>query len=66
MGVIVVVYVVFGFTVSEAKTEIMSLRTKGMPESVTTFSVEAASQMYTQTNEFVYLGGGGGGGGRRP
>ena len=61
MGVIVVVYVVFGFTVSEAKTEIMCLRTKGMPESVTTFSVEAASQMYMQTNEFVHLGGGGGG-----
>ena len=28
-----------------------------MPESTTTFSVEAAGQVYNQTNEFVYLGG---------
>ena len=33
MGVIVVVCATFGLTVSEAKTEIMCLRTKGMPES---------------------------------
>ena len=32
--------------VSEAKTEIMCLRTKGMPESTAIFSVEAASQVY--------------------
>ena len=44
----------FGLTVSEAKTETMCLRAKGMPES---FSVEAAGQMYNQMNEFVYLGG---------
>ena len=42
---------------SEAKTEIMCLRAKGMPESTATFSVEAAGQVYNQTNEFVYLGG---------
>ena len=42
MGVIVVVYATFGLTVSEAKTEIMCLHTKGMPESTATFSVEAA------------------------
>ena len=42
---------------SEAKTEIMCLRVKGMPESTATFTVEAAGQMYNQTNEFVYLGG---------
>ena len=35
----------------------MCLRAKGMPESTTTFSVEAAGQVYNQTNEFVYLGG---------
>ena len=35
----------------------MSLRAKGMPESTATFSVEAAGQVYNQTNEFVYLGG---------
>ena len=56
MGVIVVVCTVFGLTVSEAKTEIMCLRAKGMPESTATFSVEAAGQVYNQTNEFVYLG----------
>ena len=33
MGVIVVVYAAFGLTVSEAKTKIMCLRTKGMSES---------------------------------
>ena len=57
MGVIVVVCAAFGITVSEAKTEIMCLRAKGMPESTATFSVEAAGQVYNQTNEFVYLGG---------
>ena len=45
-----------GLTVSEAKTEIMCLRAKGMPESTATFSVEAAGQIYNQTNEFVYIG----------
>ena len=58
MGVIVVVCVAFGFNVSEAKTGIMCLRAKGMPEfTVAIFSVEAAGQVYKQTNEFVYLGG---------
>ena len=57
MGVIVVECAVFGLNVSEAKTEIMCLRVKGMPESTATFSVEAAGQVYNQTNEFVYLGG---------
>ena len=57
MGVIVVVCAAFGLTVSEANTEIMCLRAKGMSESTTTFSVEAAGQVFNQTNEFVYLGG---------
>ena len=57
MGVIVVVCAAFGLTVSEAKTEIVCLRAKGVPESTATFSVEAAGQVYNQTNEFVYLGG---------
>ena len=35
----------------------MCLRAKGMPESTAIFSVEAAGQVYNQTNEFVYLGG---------
>ena len=57
MEEIVVVYSAFGLTVSEAKTETMCLRAKGMPESTATFSVEAAGQVYNQTNEIVYLGG---------
>ena len=57
MGVIVVICAAFGITMSEAKTEIMCLRTKGVPESTAVFSVEAAGQVYNQTNEFVYLGG---------
>ena len=56
-----VVCAAFGLAVSEAKTEIMCLRTKEMPESIAIFSVEAAgqmyNQMYNQMNEFVYLGG---------
>ena len=52
-----VVCAAFGLTVSEAKTEIMCLRAKGMSESTAIFSVEAAGQVYNQTNEFVYLGG---------
>ena len=56
MGVIVVVCAAFGLTLSEASTEIMCSRTKGIPESTATFSVEAAGQVYYQTNEFVYLG----------
>ena len=51
MRAIVVVCAAFGLTVSEAKTEIMCLRAKGMPESTATFSVEAAGQVYTQTDE---------------
>ena len=53
MRVIVVVSAAIGRTVSEAKTEIMCLRTKGVPESNAIFSVEAVGQMYNQTNEFV-------------
>ena len=43
----------FGLTVSEAKTEIMCLRTRGMPDATATFSVEVAGQVYKQTHEFV-------------
>ena len=57
MGVIVVVCAAVGLTISEAKVEIMCLRAKGTPESTATFSVEAAGQMYNQTNDFVYLEG---------
>ena len=47
MEVIVVVCAAFGLAVSEAKTEIMCLRAKGMPESTATFSVEAAARCTT-------------------
>ena len=57
MGVITVVCAAFGLTVSEAKTEIMCLRAKGIPASTATFSAEAAGQVYNQTKKFVYLGG---------
>ena len=33
----------------------MCLREKGIPESTATFSVEAAGQVYNQTNKFVYV-----------
>ena len=56
MGVVVVVCAAFGLTVLEAKTEIICLRMKGMPEATTIFSVEADGQMYNETNELVYLG----------
>ena len=49
MGVIVVFCAAFGLTVLEAKTEIMCLRAKGMPESTAIFTVEAAGQVYNQT-----------------
>ena len=57
MGVVGVVCAAFSLIVSEAKTETMCLRAKVMPESTAIFSVEAAGQVYNQTNEFVYLGG---------
>ena len=57
LGVMVAMYAAFGLIVSGAKTEIMCSRTKGMPESTALFSVEAAGQVYNQTNEFVYLEG---------
>ena len=46
MEVMVVVCAAFGLALSEAKTEIMCLRAKGMPESTAIFSVEAAGQVY--------------------
>ena len=57
MGGVVVVCTVFGFTVSEAKTEIMCLHPKGRREPAAIFSVEAAGLVYNQTNKLVYLGG---------
>ena len=55
MTVIVTSCSAFGFTVSEAKTEIMCLQTKG-GEKVS-LTINAAGQVYKRTIEFVYLGG---------
>ena len=57
MEVIVVACAAFGLPVSKVKKEIMCLCAKGMPESTAIFSVEAAGQVYSQTNELVYHGG---------
>ena len=57
MVVIVTVCEAFCLTVSEAKTEIMCLRTRGIPDAATTFSVGTAGQVYKQAHHFVYLGG---------
>ena len=55
MRVIVAVCAAFGLTILEAKTKVMCLRTKGTPESIATFSVEAAGQVYNQTNDFLCI-----------
>ena len=55
MGVILTVCAAFGLTVSEAKTEIMCLRTRRMSDAAVTFSVKASGQVYKQTHDFVYL-----------
>ena len=39
------------------ESDIICLRTKGVPESTAIFSVEASGQVHNQTNEFVSLGG---------
>ena len=55
MTVIVTACSAFGLTVFEAKTEIMCLQIKGGGK--VSFTINAASQVYKQTIEFVYLGG---------
>ena len=58
MGMMIVVAcAAFDLTVPEAKPEIMCVCTKRMPEAPAAFNLEAASQVYNQTNEFIYLGG---------
>ena len=56
IGVIVVACAAFGLTVLEVETKIMCLRTEGVPDSTSIFSVETAGQVYNQTNEFVHNG----------
>ena len=55
MTVIVTACSAFGITVSEVKTKIMCLQTKG-GEKVS-YTINAAGQVYKQTLEFAQLGG---------
>ena len=55
MTVIITACSSFGLTVSEAKTEIMCLETKGGEKVSCT--INAAGQVYKQTIQFVHLGG---------
>ena len=55
MTVIVIACSAFGLTVSEAKTDVMFLQTKG--EGKVSFTIDAGGQVYKQAIEFVYLGG---------
>ena len=55
MTVIVTACSAFGLTVSEAKTAIMRLQTKGGGK--VPFTINAAGQVYKQTIKFVYLSG---------
>ena len=55
MTVIVTSCAAFGLTVSEGKTKIMCLQTKGGGH--VPFTVTAAGQVHKQTVEFLYLGG---------
>ena len=55
MTVIVTACLSFGLTVSEAKTEIMCLQTKGGGKVL--FTINAAGQVYKPSIEFVYLSG---------
>ena len=54
MTVIVTACSAFGLTVSEAKTEIMCLQTKGGGK--VSFTINAAGLVYKQTIKFIYLG----------
>ena len=55
MTVIVTACAPFGLTVSDAKTEIMCLQTKGGGH--VPFTVTATGRVYKHAVEFVYLGG---------
>ena len=51
-----VVCTAFGLTVSEAKTEVLCLRTKGKPESTAMFRVEALARSATKRTS-LYISG---------
>ena len=55
MSVFVEVFGACGLTVSEKKTEVMTMPTPRA--TVKKMRTEAAGQRYDQTNSFVYLGG---------
>ena len=56
MIVVVTVFEAAGLTVSE-KTETMLLRTPDQAPRTSPLVIEAAGQRYTQTTQFLYLGG---------
>ena len=55
MTVIMTACSAFGLTVSDSKTEIMCLRTKGGGK--VSFAIVAAGQVYKRKSSFVYFGG---------
>ena len=57
MTVIVTVFEAAGLTVSERKTETMSLRTPGQMFLAPPLVIEAAGQRYRQTNQLLNTGG---------
>ena len=57
LTVIVTVFEAAGLTVSEKKTDTMLLRTPDQAPCTSPLVVEAAGQRYTQTAQFLYLGG---------
>lgn len=56
MIVIITVCPAFGLTILEAKTSTMCSRTTGITCAAAIFSVKAASQIYKQEANFLYLG----------
>ena len=57
MTVIFTVFDAAGLTVFDKKTETMLLRTPDQAPCTSPLVIEAAGQRYTQTSQFLYLGG---------
>ena len=57
MTLIVTVFKAAGLTMSENKTDTMLLKTPDQTTLTPQLVIEAASQRYKQTTQFVYLGG---------
>lgn len=57
MVVIATMYTAFGLPFSGAKTKIICLLKRGILDTIATFSVEVAGQLYKQAHRFLCLGG---------